>query len=131
MGAICYIDTKILRYQQDMSYSLMLCSFFIIYFSIEFIVRNLSVHQHATKMVFHFYFTRFIIFNGNLKLIFNIRNTCLYFIIDFLSNLKIYSKDILILNYFLHISDFGHGCELLKKIRAVFCQMACSDINNR
>ena len=48
------------------------------------------------------------------KLIFNIRNTLLYFIINFLSNLRFTSKHIRIFNYFLHMSDFGHDCEILK-----------------
>ena len=50
------------------------------------------------KLFFLSCFTRYIIFNGNLKLIFNKRNTCLYFIIILLSNPKIYSKEILIFN---------------------------------
>ena len=66
------------------------------------------------KLFFISCFTKYIIFNVILKLVFNIRNTCLYLIINFLSKLKINSKHILLFNYFVCMSDFGHGCEFLK-----------------
>ena len=89
------------------------------------------VHPHLTKMIFLLYFTIYIIFNGSLKLIFDQINTCSYIITNFLSKPKIFSKDIHIFNYLLHMVDFGHGCEFLKRNRSVFCQMACSDIKNQ
>ena len=61
----------------------------------------------------------YIIFNGILKLIFNIRNTSLYFIIIFFSNHNFTSIHILIINYFLNESTFGHDFEFLKNYSCV------------
>ena len=113
-----------------MSFFLMFCSFFMFFHRIhsEQFTQSITIQL---KLFFFSCFTNYILFNGIFKLVFNIRNTCLYLIINFLSNLKIYSKHILIFNYFLHMSDFGHGCEFLKTIRALFCQISRSDINNK
>ena len=102
---------------------------FVIYFSIGFTVRSIKVDPHLKKRFYLSFLKRYITFNGSLKLIFN-RNNCLNFIIKFLSKPKIFSEDIQTFNYFLHMIDFGHAGELLKK-RAIFSQMACSDINNK
>ena len=58
---------------------------------------------------------RYKIFNGSLKVVFNKRKTFLNFITNILSRPKISTKDIQILHYFLHMMDFGHVRELLKK----------------
>ena len=50
------------------------------------------------KIIFLSFLTRYIIFNGILKLVFNQRNICLYLITNFFSNPKIFSKDIQIFN---------------------------------
>ena len=95
--------------------------FIFLCFSIGSIVSNSFILSSCNQNDFSFFsFTHYTIFNGILKLVFNLRNNCLYSIINFLSNLKITSKQILIFNYFLHMSDFGHGCELLKKIELCF-----------
>ena len=91
------------------------CFIFVIYISIGFIVCIFSVHLHSTKKNFPALFTRNIIFNGSLKIIFNKRNTCLNLITNFLSNTKIFFEGIQIFNCFLHMIDFGHVGELLKK----------------
>ena len=86
---------------------------FYLCFSIGFIVRNSfspsSCNQNG--------FPPFLLPS---RLIFKIRTTCLYFIINFLSNPKITSKDLLIFNNFLHMSDFGHSCEFLKRLELCF-----------
>ena len=113
-----------------MSCFLMLCSFLFPPSRIhsEQFLQSITMHP---KYCFLSCFTQYIIFNRILKIIFNRRHTCLYSIINFFSNLKITSKHLTIFNWFLHMSGFGHGCEFLEKIRALFYQMACSDINNK
>ena len=114
-----------------MSCFLIFGSFFECFY-IGFIVSN-SIGPSPCNQndIFFFCFTQYILFNGILKLIFNIRNACLHSIINFFSNLKITSKHLLISNHFLHMSDFGHVCEFLKIIRALSFQLACSDTNNK
>ena len=55
-----------------------------------------------------FYSFQYIFSYGNLKLIFIIRNTSLYLIINVFSNHNLTSKHILFINYFLRESNFGH-----------------------
>ena len=63
--------------------------------------QHILVHHYSTRVLFHFLFKRYNIFNGSLKLIFNKRNTCLNFITNILSRPNISLKDIQIFHYFL------------------------------
>ena len=104
---------------------------FVIYFSIEFMVSNFWCPSPFNQSSSSLDFSECVIFNGSLKLFFNKRNTCFNLITNILSNPKIFSKDIQIFSYFLHMTDFGHVGEFLNKNRYGCYQMACSDINHK
>ena len=100
---------------------LLCCVHFFICFPIVFMVSNFLARPHSTKMMSSLIFLQDIYyFYEILKLIFNKRNSCLYFITNFLSNPKIFSKDIHIFKYFLRMIDFGNVGEFLKKIELYF-----------
>ena len=121
MVAICYVDTENFVINKTCHIIWCCVHFCDLFFHRIYSEQFFSLSPFNQNDFSFILLTGYMIFNGNLNLIFTKRNTCLYFIINFLSKPKIFSKDIQILNYFIHVT-----CEIGSKINSRTQESGCS-----